>query len=192
VSDRLELWWLPVGAGSRIVPHTSRWWERWSAWRERRPARPLFHAALEVHVRGERTLVEMAPAWGGLPPERGVVLTGPVGMRWLGRSRWFRYEVRRWRNGVLPDRAFAVDSPVVLQVSDATTRGLLARVADVPTRTWGRDELGVGDMWNSNSLVSWLLQGAGIDAASIVPPLGGRAPGWAAGIAGMQIAGQRG
>jgi len=37
-------------------------------------------------------------------------------------------------------------------------------------------------MWNSNSLISWLIARSGLDAASIQPPAGGRAPGWQAGI----------
>ena len=39
-----------------------------------------------------------------------------------------------------------------------------------------------GEMWNSNSLTAWLLARTGHDVASITPPAGGRAPGWAAGL----------
>jgi hypothetical protein len=46
----------------------------------------------------------------------------------------------------------------------------------------GRDELCTGEMWNSNSVNSWLIAGCGLDAESIEPPVGGRAPGWRAGI----------
>jgi hypothetical protein len=38
-------------------------------------------------------------------------------------------------------------------------------------------------MWNSNSVVAWLLASAGLQADSIGPPSGGRAPGWRAGLA---------
>lgn len=37
-------------------------------------------------------------------------------------------------------------------------------------------------MWNSNSLVAWLLACSGQDTASIGPPANGRAPGWHAGL----------
>jgi hypothetical protein len=37
-------------------------------------------------------------------------------------------------------------------------------------------------MWNSNSFISWLLERSGLDAESIRPPAGGRAPGWHAGL----------
>ncbi len=47
---------------------------------------------------------------------------------------------------------------------------------------WGRDEERTGEMWNSNSVIAWLLAGSGFDAESIKPPAGGRAPGWHAGV----------
>ena len=43
--------------------------------------------------------------------ERGVVAEGPVGSRWAGRLRIFRYEVRCWRGGIIPDVDEAVESP---------------------------------------------------------------------------------
>src|SRR5947208_10638901 len=46
---------------------------------------------------------------------------GTVGSRWVGRLRIFRYEVRRWRNGVIPDVAEAVESPQ--RLSDDPERG---------------------------------------------------------------------
>jgi hypothetical protein len=90
--------------------------------------------------------------------------------------------VRRWRGGVIPDLEYAVASPVTL--SDDTDRAerVLAQVARVPLPTWGRDELGLGEMWNSNSVVSWSLATAGVDLGPVSPPPGGRAPGWDAGL----------
>jgi hypothetical protein len=38
-------------------------------------------------------------------------------------------------------------------------------------------------MWNSNSIISWLIARSGIAAETIPLPKGGRAPGWEAGIA---------
>jgi hypothetical protein len=37
-------------------------------------------------------------------------------------------------------------------------------------------------MWNSNSVISWLLDRTGLPTDSIHPPTGGRAPGWEAGL----------
>jgi hypothetical protein len=93
----------------------------------------------------------------------------------------FRYELRCWHNGVIPDIGEAVDSPRHLSDDPAQTQALLSLVSAVPTPVWGRDELHAGEMWNSNSFVSWLLVRAGIDVAAIEPPAGGRAPGWTAG-----------
>jgi hypothetical protein len=52
----------------------------------------------------------------------------------------------------------------------------------VPTPVWGRDELRTGEMWNSNSLISWLITRSGLDVDAIRLPRAGRAPGWHAGI----------
>ena len=52
----------------------------------------------------------------------------------------------------------------------------------VPPLVWGRDELALGEMWNSNSAVAWVLARSGHDMAAIRPPAGGRAPGWDAGL----------
>lgn len=177
-----DLWWLPVGAGGHVVIHTSRWWELWGALRERRRPRPLFHAALEVFDGDVRHVIEMTPAWGGPTGSRGVVAYGPVGARWLGASRLFRYEVRCWRDGTIPDRAWAVGPPTRLALSSVEARALLARVPVVPSLVWGRDAFGIKDMWNSNSLISWLLHTSGINAAEMTPPGGGSAPGWRSGI----------
>ena len=105
-----------------------------------------------------------------------------MGSRLLGRLRIFRYEVIRWREGVIPDVAEAVDSPRLVSTDTEIARRLLELVPRMPTPVWGRDELGAGEMWNSNSIVSWLLTKSGVDADSIKPPAGGRAPGWRAGL----------
>jgi hypothetical protein len=47
---------------------------------------------------------------------------------------------------------------------------------------WGRDELDTGEMWNSNSVIAWVIARSGIDAEAIQPPQEGRAPGWRAGV----------
>jgi hypothetical protein len=107
---------------------------------------------------------------------------GPVGSRLLGRSALFRYEVRRWLGGVIPDVDEAVESPRRVTEDAALVRRLLELVPRVPTPVWGRDELRAGEMWNSNSVVAWLIARSGLDAEQIRPPRGGRAPGWDAGL----------
>jgi hypothetical protein len=128
-----------------------------------------------------RFVIEQTPAWGA-SGDRGVVAEGAVGTRVAGRLRLFRYEIRCWRDGVIPDVAEAVESPQCLDDDPARARQLIDLVPRVPIPVWGRDELRAGEMWNSNSLVSWLLTRSGVDIETVTPPPGGRAPGWQAGI----------
>lgn len=109
---------------------------------------------------------------------------GGHSVRWNGpgRARVFRYELRRWRDGVIGDVSEAVRSPQRLSSQAGEAARLLAPVRRVPTPTWGRDELHTGEMWNSNSVTSWLLARTGLDTTTIGPPAGGRAPGWDAGL----------
>jgi hypothetical protein len=183
--DHVDLYWIPLGAGdnTHCVRTNGRIYESLSAALRRRDRRDLYHAALVVRLDGERFAIEMGPIWGNADPERGVVCEGPVGLRWLGRSRFFRYEVRCWRGGVIPDASEAVDSPQRLSIGPGRAKEVLALAAEFPAATWGRDELRAGEMWNSNSLVAWLLVRSGHDVGSLGPPAGGRAPGWQAGLA---------
>lgn len=181
VSSAVVLRWIPVGAGGHVVRRTSAWWERANARRERRSPRALFHAALEVRCDGVDYVIEMAPAWGLAATDRGVVISGPVGSRTLGRLRLFRYEVRCWRDGTIPDRQWATE-PLLLSESPAVAAALLDSTSQVPDLTWGRPVHPGGEMWNSNSVVAWLLTEAGIDPAGLRPPGSGWAPGWTAGI----------
>ncbi len=131
---------------------------------------------------GTSFVIEQTPVPDTRGAARGVVGSGAVGARWAGRARIFRYEVRRWRDGVISDEVEAVESPQCL-TSDPELALEIWRVApEVPMPTWGRDELGAGEMWNSNSVISWLIARSGLNAASIRPPEDGRAPGWNAGI----------
>ena len=178
----VDLLWLPLGAGGVSVRVNGRVFEAVAARLARRDALDLYHSALEVQVEDGRYAIEMAPVWNTRAPERGVVAEGAVGARAAGRLRLFRYEVRCWRDGTIPDADEAVDSPRRLTDDAECARRLLELVPQVPTPVWGRDELRAGEMWNSNSLTSWLLVRAGLDVDAVPLPRGGRAPGWDAGI----------
>jgi hypothetical protein len=182
-SPRVDLYWLPLGAGdgSGCVRWNGRAFEALVARHEHRTALDLYHSALEVRLGSDRFVIEMVPAWSDTPADRGVVCQGPVGLSWLGRSRFFRYEVRCWRGGVIPDVSNAVDSPMRLSSNVGHAERLLGLVPAFPTATWGRDELRTGEMWNSNSLIAWLLACSGHDTSAVGPPAHGRAPGWSAG-----------
>jgi hypothetical protein len=182
IGPGVDLYWLPLGAGGHCVRLCGRGFEAVVALLHRRPRCDLYHAALEVHAPDGRFVIEIAPILGNDRGERGVVAEGAVGSRWAGWLRIFRYEVRCWRGGVIPDVDFAVESPLRLTSDPELARRVLDLVARAPTPVWGRDEFGVGEMWNSNSLVAWLIARSGLAAESISVPAGGRAPGWRAGL----------
>jgi hypothetical protein len=178
----IDLFWLPLGAGGHFVRLNGRIYEAFASRLDGRPSCDLFHSALEVRVPDARYVIESAPIQPGHGPDRGVIGEGSVGARWAGRSRLFRYELRVWRGGRIPDIAEAVGSPVRLSSSGVEAKRLLNLAPLVPTPTWGRDELHTAEMWNSNSFIAWLVTATGLDVDAISPPGGGRAPGWEAGI----------
>jgi hypothetical protein len=180
----VDLYWLPLGAGDtlKIVQWNGRAYEALLAAHEHRPRRSLYHSALEVRLNEDRFVIEMVPVWHSREPRRGVTGEGPVGLPSLGRSRLFRYEIRRWLGGVIPDVSESVGSPVSVSSDAEKARALLELVPAFPTATWGRDELCTGEMWNSNSLISWLLARSGHRTDDVEPPVHGRAPGWNAGL----------
>ena len=178
----VDLYWLPLGAGGRSVRVNGQVFETVAALLQRRKPSDLYHSALVVEARGGRYVIEQAPAGGRQGADRGVVGEGPVGSTPLARLRLFRYEVRRWRDGVIPDVDEAVDSPQRLTNDPAIAQRILELVPQAPTPVWGRDECEAGEMWNSNSLVSWLLERSGVGTGATELPAGGRAPGWDAGV----------
>jgi hypothetical protein len=178
----VDLYWIPLGAGGHSVRFNGRVYEAVQAARAHRPRRDLYHAAIVVELDGGRYTIEVAPSPDADEAARGVVATGAVGSRYLGRLRLFRYEVRCWRNGRIADLRDAVDGPRRLTTDERTARRLVAAAPAVPTPAWGRDELRTGDMWNSNSVASWLVATAGLPTNRLQPPLHGRAPGWEAGL----------
>ena len=170
---RVDLYWLPLGAGGHSVRFNGRLNEALIAAVERRERRDLYHAALELRMLAGRYVIEMTPRAGGPDADRGSVVAGAVGSRRLGRARLFRYEVRCWREGQIPDVSEAVDTPYALTKDPVVAQRLLYLVPLVPAATWGRDELDAGEMWSSNSLISWLLVAAGIDIETVPLPVRG-------------------
>jgi hypothetical protein len=178
----VDLYWIPLGAGGHCVRFNGRVYEAITAAAQRRQRCELYHAALVVELGGGRYTIEIAPSPDADEASRGVVATGAVGSRYAGWLRLFRYEVRRWRGGSIPDLAYAVGGPCRLTSDPRVVRRLLDLVPTVPTPVWGRDELEAGEMWNSNSMVSWLIAAAGVATDHLRPPSHGRAPGWYAGL----------
>jgi hypothetical protein len=182
-SAAIDLFWLPLGAGGHFVRLNGRVFEAIVARRERRLPLDLYHSALEVRVPRGRFVIETAAVITDADgASRGVVAEGPVASRRLVRFRLFRYELRRWNGGAIPDVDEAVESPRRLSDDVAEADRLLELVGSVPLPVWGRDDLGAGEMWNSNSVIAWLLARSGVATETIRPPVGGRAPGWQAGL----------
>jgi hypothetical protein len=178
----IDLYWLPLGAGGNFVRLNGRIYEAIKARLDQRPVCDLYHSALQVFMPEGRYVVENTPVVDDRGRDRGVIGEGPVGARWAGRFRIFRYELRRWHEGVIADINEAVDSPRRLSNDLRDARRILALAPQVPMLVWGRDELGVGDMWNSNSMIASLIARTGLDVDAIKPPVGGRAPGWNVGV----------
>ena len=149
---------------------------------ERRAPCELYHAALEVRVPDGRFVIEQAPVRDRNGAERGVVAEGAIGSLRAGRFRAFHYEVRRWREGVIPDVGEAVESPQRLTDEPMLAQRVLDLAPAVPSLVWGRDESSAGEMWTSNSVISWLIVRAGLCVDMARLPVGGRAPGWRAGL----------
>ena len=136
----LDLYWIPLGAGAMVVRTSGRIYEACAALAQRRPRRPLYHSALIADLPEGRYCMEMTPIPRGADcAERGVVGEGAVGTRLLGRLRLFRYELRCWLDGTIPDLANAVDSPVPISADVAVIRHVMALLGEVPTPVWGRD-----------------------------------------------------
>jgi hypothetical protein len=180
----IYLYWIPLGAGgSGFVRMNGRIYEAIKARLERRCPMDLYHTALAVRVPEGRFIVEtMWPSPDRNTESRGVVVEAPVFARRLSFTRVFRYEVRCWRDGILPDSDHAIGGPQLLSDDLELGRRLLQTAGTVPALIWGRDQSAVGDMWNSNSVISWVLTRSGLPIETFQPPAGGHAPGWEAGV----------
>jgi hypothetical protein len=183
VDTAIDLHWIPLGAGGHSVRFNGIIYESLTASVQRRPRHDIYHSALELRLSDGVYTVEMTPVPNARGSERGVVAEGPVAIKWAGRLRIFRYEVRRWKDGVIPDLGYAVSPPLHLTDDARVVRRVFELLPAVPALTWGRDESRAGEMWSCNSIISWALTRAGLEPEAIRLPAGGRAPGWDAGIA---------
>src|SRR6478672_1130656 len=136
MGDRLasvDLYWIPLGAGAQVVRASGKLFEALSALVQRRARCGLYHSALHVRVPEGDFVIEQAPVPDLHGERRGVVAEGPVGTRWAGRFRLFRYEIRRWREGQIPDIHEAIASPVRLADDLAVARRVLELLPTIPT-----------------------------------------------------------
>jgi len=138
----VDLYWVPLGAGDHIVRVSGKLYEALKGISERRPRTDLYHSALEITLPGDRFIIESAPIPDLRGSERGVVAEGPVGVRWLGRFRLFRYEIRSWRGGAIPDVSYAVASPVRVSTDVEQARRVIELVPRVPDAGVGSGRAG--------------------------------------------------
>ena len=112
VVARVDLYWLPLGVGDIRCGSTdasTRPWRRgWSAGQ----------CAISTTLRSRYTCRRDGSSSNRhrfVIPERArseaLSPAAPSGRRWAGHFRIFRYEVRCWRDGVIPDIVEAVASP---------------------------------------------------------------------------------
>ena len=183
----VDLYWLPLGAGapsgSHLVGLAGKMYEALSAAVElTAAARPLPRRSRDST--GRRML-----------RHRGRPVTGRPWGEPRGRCRRPRRHpfCRRpaalsLRNPLLVQRPHrgcrrgSRESDPAHRRTGVIARRLLELGPEAPTPVWGRDELRAGDMWNSNSVISWLLARAGLPVQDVSLPPDGRAPGWEAGI----------
>jgi hypothetical protein len=121
------------------------------------------------------------------PRLRGVVAEGPVGTRWAGHFRVFRYEIRRWPDGVIPDLQFAISSPVRITDDERAaqlvldpflgeglglTRSVLPRwrATSFGSTLWNSLRSRSGDRRDSASLPRWQGRGENHDKRAWLAP----------------------
>ncbi len=186
----IDLFWLPVGAGTpRAQQFSLACWEAVAALLSRRKRAALYHPALKMRQGAVTYTLELTPVFVGEPA--APAMTGPVGLRAAGRFKLFRYQLRCYEADSLPDEEWAVESPIRLSTECELVERIREAAATVPPHAWGRRAPGTHEMWTSASVVSWLLTECGIDAGAIALPRGGRAPGWQAGLEVAGLSGGR-
>jgi hypothetical protein len=178
----VKLYWVPLGARQRSLSVSGKVFEAISALVHRRSRCDMYHSAVEIVLPDGRYVIELTAVPDLHGSQRGVVGEGPVGSRWAGHVRRLRYEIRCGPNGVLSGANLPSSAPVRMTADTASAERVLEMVPGVPHLAWGRDEIHAGDIWNSNSVVSWLLDSSGIDVGGVETPAVGRAPGWQAGL----------
>ena len=176
----IELFWLPVGAGTHFQRASLLAYDWLAATVFRRPRATFVHAALKVRVDGRCWTLELMPV--PRRQETEPVVTGAVGSAAAGRLRIFRYQLLCAEADRLPDEEWAIESPVSLGEDPELAARVLETAPRVPALVWGRRAHGTSEMWTSDSAIAWLLCSVGIDAAALALPPGTQAPGWRAGI----------
>ena len=153
-STAVDLYWIPLGAGQHVARLSGRLFEAISARVQHRRPCDLYHSALVIVAPEGRFVIEQTPISDDHGARRGVVVEGAVGSKLAGRLRLFRYEIRRWRDGVIPDIAEGclesrpADGRLHPSVTDPRSRAVCSRPGlGSRRRPHGRHvELELGDL----------------------------------------------
>ena len=110
----VDLYWIPLGAGEVVVRACGTVFEAVSALVQRRRTYDLYHSALRSD-RSRRPIRHRDGAHPRIGAENGEASwpRAPVGTKGAGQFRPCRYEIRRWRDGVIPDAQEAIHSAMV-------------------------------------------------------------------------------
>jgi hypothetical protein len=105
-------------------------------------------------------------------------LEGAVGSRLAGRYRLFRYEIRRWHDGVIPDIGEAVSSPVRVTQDLVQASLVLDLVESVPALVWDgtratRATCGIRTRWSHGCSLALASILAGYGRRPVVARRGG-------------------
>lgn len=177
----IDLFWIPLGAGGNFVPLNGRVYEAIEAALQRRPRYDLYHSGLVVVVPDGRYTIEQTPARPH-GEKRGVVGIGPIGGHWIAHWHLFRYELRRWRDGVIPDIGEAVDSPQRLSSDPAVAKRLLDLLPEVPFLCGAATSSAAVTCGTRTRKLPGCLPARALMSIPSSRPPGGRAPGWHAGL----------
>ena len=174
----VELYWIPLGAGGHCVRFNGRIFEALDAARRapsalrplprgaRRPARrPALHDRAR---RRRRTPTRRAAASSAPAPSAAATSAGCA----CFATRFAAGEADR-----SPTWTTRSAGRCRLTTDPGVARRLLDLVAAVPRPVWGRDELDAGEMWNSNSVIAWLVATAGLPADELEPAAAGQGAG---------------
>ena len=184
--EGVYLLWIPLGAGASVpVAHWSgRAYEAISARRARRTAAAICSTRRwRSRAGGHRFVVEMTPAWGSAHTSAGSVASGPVAFQLLGRSRFFRYEVHCWRDGVIPTGTTRSVIPRCVSNDPDDRRSHPGPRSAVPNAHDGVATTSApGTCGTPTRSLPGCCPGRGSRTADVHPPRNGRAPGWRAGL----------
>jgi hypothetical protein len=152
----IDLYWLPVGAGTHFQRFSLILYEGMAARLARRKRATLLHAALKIGRGDQYFTLEVTPA--PADPNTRHEVTGPVGVRGADKLRLFRYQVCLREGDTLPDEEWAVVPALRLSEDSETVATAFARrLASTPGSRCPCFDRGSATFPRPHTNSSWLL-----------------------------------